>query len=138
MDPTLLFHIVLQDMSSPLMLHFLVQTIHNIIKQFCIHSCGSQEYDNGLLQLVHIQSKCALDATSHGHILKAHTNKCTMLGNVMLPFPSKVMPCTKYLTLHLLFLGPLTKSLWSNLHLTANKIASFCWVLPFGPHLTSA
>ena len=37
-----------------------------------------------MLQLVHIQIECALVVASHGYILGAHVNTCTLHNNAML------------------------------------------------------
>ena len=37
-----------------------------------------------MLQLMHIQYECALDAAFHGYILGVHMNDHTLLNNVML------------------------------------------------------
>ena len=49
----------------------------------CIHSCGLLESNHGMLQLVQIQSKFALAMASHGYILRAHMNECTLCNDAM-------------------------------------------------------
>jgi hypothetical protein len=50
----------------------------------CVCSCGAQEYNHRMLQLMQIKFEFALVAASHGYILGVHMTKHTLLNNVML------------------------------------------------------
>jgi hypothetical protein len=49
--------------------------------------------------------------------------------------PNKMILCKCHLKLAWIGFRSQSKGLGSNLWLSTNKIAPFCWTLPFGPHL---